>query len=91
MQTATFLKFPQDIFSLPPPFKKTTTFIMGKRQSKLKSGALEDLRSVTQLGDAEIIELHKDFLKDCPSGLVRVEMFMTLYRKLFHHGVSFLL
>ena len=61
---------------------------MGKRQSKLKSGALENLRSVTQLGDAEIIELHNDFLKDCPSGLVKVEMFMTLYRKLFPHGDS---
>ena len=49
---------------------------MGKRQSKLKSGALEDLRSVTQLGDAEIIELHKDFLMDCPSGQMRVEKFL---------------
>ena len=57
---------------------------MGKRQSKLKSGALEDLRSVTQLGDAEII----DFFKDCPSGLVRVEMFKKLYRKLFPHDNS---
>ena len=48
VQTAMYLKTSKYV---PPTFDKTTPSTMGKRQSKMNSGALEDLRSVTQLDD----------------------------------------
>ena len=64
----------------------SNTIIMGKHQSKLKPDALENLRSVTHFSDTEIIEWHKGFLKDCPSGLLTLEGFKTMYSKLFPYG-----
>ena len=59
---------------------------MGKHQSKLKPRTLEDLRSVKQFSDAEIIEIHQGFIKHTPSGLVKSEQFMAMYRQLFPFG-----
>ena len=59
---------------------------MGKHQSKLKPITMEDLRSVTRFSDAEIIELHKSFIKDTPSGLVKSEPFKAMYSQLFPYG-----
>jgi Ca2+-binding EF-hand superfamily protein len=61
---------------------------MGKRQSKLKSSALEDLRSVTQFSNAEIREMYKGFLMETPSGLVTKEEFKTMYSILVPYGDS---
>ena len=59
---------------------------MGKHQSKLKPDVLEDLRSVTMFNDAEIIKWHKGFLNDCPTGLLPIEEFKTMYGNLFPYG-----
>jgi Ca2+-binding EF-hand superfamily protein len=59
---------------------------MGKHQSKLKPRTLEELRSVAQFSDAEIMEIHQGFIKDTPSGLVKVKQFMAMYRQLFPFG-----
>ena len=56
---------------------------MGKHQRKLKPITMEDLRSITQFSDAEIIEIHQGFIEDTPSGLVTLEEFKTMYRILF--------
>jgi len=61
---------------------------MGKHQSKMKPELLEDMRSVTCFSDVEINEWHKGFLKDCPSGMLTMEEFKTIYNKLFPYGDS---
>ena len=56
---------------------------MGNHQSKPKPITMEELRSVTQFSDAEIIEINQGFLKDTPSGLITLEQFITMFRQLF--------
>ena len=60
--------------------------IMGKHQSKLKPDVSDDLRSVTQFSDAEIIQWYKGFLKDCPTGLQTMEEFKMMYGTCFPYG-----
>ena len=59
---------------------------MGKHQSKIKPGVLEDLRSVTLFDDAEIIKWYKSFRKDCPTRLLNIEDFKTMYGNYFPSG-----
>ena len=59
---------------------------MGKQQSKLNSEVMEDLRSITQFNDEEIIEGYKDFLKDCPEGVLTKDKFKSMYANLFRSG-----
>ena len=59
---------------------------MGKHQSKLNPDVLEDLRSITQFNDAEIIGWHEGFHKDCPTGLLNMEGFKTMYGNFFPYG-----
>ena len=67
---------PRYILNLSPPYNKTIPPTKRKHQSTLHVNG----RFITQLDDAEIIELHKDFLMDCPSGQMRVEKFLQFYR-----------
>ena len=59
---------------------------MGKHQSKIKPGVLEDLRSVTLFDDEEIIKWYKSFRKDCPTRLLNMEEFKTMYGNYFPSG-----
>ena len=82
------LDFPMVFLSQAHAIFQTDNTIlnMGKHQSKMKPSTMGDLRSVTQFSDAEIIEIHKCFLKHTHSGLITLEEFETMYKMFFPYG-----
>ncbi|XP_013402075.1 neuronal calcium sensor 1-like [Lingula anatina] len=60
---------------------------MGKQASKqLGSNEVKDLMSCTYFDKKEIRQWYRDFMKDCPSGVLRKEEFQTIYQQFFPHG-----
>lgn len=59
---------------------------MGKNSSKLSSAEISELQLCTYFDKKELQQWHKDFLKDCPSGLLRKEEFQSIYQQFFPYG-----
>lgn len=59
---------------------------MGKRSSKLKASELNELVACTYFDKRELRQWYKDFMKDCPSGVLKKEEFQTIYQQFFPHG-----
>ncbi|XP_014665610.1 PREDICTED: neuronal calcium sensor 1-like [Priapulus caudatus] len=59
---------------------------MGKGSSKLTAHEIRELQACTYFDKKELQQWHKDFMKDCPSGILRKEEFQTIYQQFFPHG-----
>ncbi|XP_041368794.1 neuronal calcium sensor 1-like [Gigantopelta aegis] len=59
---------------------------MGKRASKLKSSELKELMNCTYFSQVELQNWYKDFMKDCPKGVLKKEEFQNIYQQFFPHG-----
>ncbi|XP_060065773.1 uncharacterized protein LOC132546093 [Ylistrum balloti] len=59
---------------------------MGKKQSKLDGTELRDLLDSTYFDRREIQQWYRDFMRDCPSGILRKEEFQTIYQQFFPNG-----
>ncbi|XP_019632780.1 PREDICTED: neurocalcin homolog [Branchiostoma belcheri] len=59
----------------------------GKNRKKRRTRKeLEELASVTEFDVVEIKQWYKSFLKDCPSGQLTVNQFVTVYSNFFSTG-----
>jgi Ca2+-binding EF-hand superfamily protein len=61
---------------------------MGKENSKLKAEEISVLLDNTHFSPRELQDRHKEFLKECPSGLLTMEQFKVYYSSLFPKGDS---
>ncbi|KAK6195163.1 hypothetical protein SNE40_000643 [Patella caerulea] len=59
---------------------------MGKRSSKLTTSELNDLNACTKFEKKELQQWYRDFMKDCPSGVLKKEEFQNIYQQFFPHG-----
>lgn len=59
---------------------------MGKRGSKLTSPDLKELLDSTYFDKKELQQWYRDFMKDCPSGVLQKEEFQTIYKQFFPNG-----
>ncbi|ESP01703.1 hypothetical protein LOTGIDRAFT_172458 [Lottia gigantea] len=59
---------------------------MGHRSSKLTNSELDDLTACTNFQRKELQQWYKDFMKDCPNGVLNIEEFQTIYQQFFPHG-----
>merc|ERR1719454_1537653 len=53
---------------------------------KLPDKDLEELQKTTHFNKVEIQRWHKDFMKDCPNGILKKEEFQTVYQQFFPEG-----
>ncbi|EDO37926.1 predicted protein [Nematostella vectensis] len=59
---------------------------MGKKQSKLDPNLMSDLIRRTNFDEKELKSWYKGFLKDCPSGYLTEDQFISMYKKVFRQG-----
>ncbi|GAB1598023.1 neuronal calcium sensor 1-like [Argonauta hians] len=59
---------------------------MGKRGSKLCSTEMKELVASTYFSKKELKQWYRDFMKDCPSGVLKKEEFQAIYQQFFPHG-----
>lgn len=59
---------------------------MGKQQSKLDSTELKELLDCTYFDRKELLNWYRDFMRDCPNGVLQREEFHTIYQQFFPNG-----
>lgn len=59
---------------------------MGKQQSKLDATDLKELLDCTYFDKKELLNWYRDFMRDCPSGVLQREEFHTIYQQFFPNG-----
>lgn len=60
---------------------------MGKGGSKqLTNSEIKELTSITYFDRRELQQWYRDFMKDCPDGVLRKEEFQLIYQQFFPHG-----
>nr|XP_022318075.1 neurocalcin-like [Crassostrea virginica] len=59
---------------------------MGKNNSKLKPGTIEELSKQTTFSEDEIRNWYKDFIHDFPKGYVKLHEFEKMYEGFFPNG-----
>eukprot|EP00041_Stephanoeca_diplocostata_P027652 m.765330 g.765330 ORF g.765330 m.765330 type:complete len:190 (-) comp23220_c1_seq30:456-1025(-) len=59
---------------------------MGKTQSTLSGSQISALEEDTHFSSEEIIQWHKEFIKDCPEGTLSREEFKDIYAQVFPFG-----
>uniref|UniRef100_A0A914W8Z4 EF-hand domain-containing protein n=1 Tax=Plectus sambesii TaxID=2011161 RepID=A0A914W8Z4_9BILA len=59
---------------------------MGKNTSKLSPADVKELESLTYFDRKELRQWYKDFVRDCPSGKLKMDEFQSIYKQFFPHG-----
>nr|XP_011427450.2 neurocalcin homolog [Crassostrea gigas] len=59
---------------------------MGKQNSKLQPGTIEELSKQTEFSEEEIRQWYKDFVHDFPKGYVKLDEFERMYEGFFPNG-----
>lgn len=59
---------------------------MGKQNSKLQPGTIEELSKQTEFSEEEIRQWYKDFVHDFPKGYVKLGEFERMYEGFFPNG-----
>ncbi|ELT92050.1 hypothetical protein CAPTEDRAFT_5729 [Capitella teleta] len=61
---------------------------MGKNSSKLTSREIKQLTDSTYFDKREVQQWYRDFMRDCPEGVLKKDEFRTIYQQFFPHGDS---
>ncbi|XP_061192042.1 neurocalcin homolog [Saccostrea echinata] len=59
---------------------------MGKNNSKLEPGTIEELSKQTEFSEQELQQWYKDFMNDFPKGYVKLHEFEKMYEGFFPNG-----
>ena len=59
---------------------------MGSKSSKLPGGQMKKLKAETHFDKRELEKWYRDFMKDCPSGLLDAVEFGRIYQQFFPFG-----
>lgn len=61
---------------------------MGQSSAKLSSNDVKDLKAVTYFDKHELQQWYRDFMSECPEGILRKEEFRAIYQQFFPAGDS---
>ncbi|VDK52575.1 unnamed protein product [Anisakis simplex] len=57
-----------------------------KANRRLSSGELHDLEMKTYFSRKELKKWYKDFVRDCPTGELKLDEFQSIYKQFFPNG-----